>query len=121
LEGAYHQVNVCRSHRMSINRSQELIRRAIGRERISCGSETVQSIFSILVRLKLPSQIVVTLIIRVLEVVFAVAASLPHIEGNVWDWLLRCQISDDAVHVGDGTFVLVLNDAVAQVPPWSIG
>lgn len=114
-------MNVRRSHWVSINRSQELIRWAIGGKRVCCWPEAVETIFSILICLKLSSKIVVALVVWILEVVFSIAACLPHIEGNVWNWLLCCQISDRAMHVCNEAFMLVLDDAVAQFPPWSVG
>lgn len=105
------------SHRMSVNRSQELIRWAVRGKRICGWSEAVETVLAILVCLVLSSKIVVALVIWILEVIFAVAACLPQIECNVGDWLLCCKISDSAMHVSDQSFVLVLDNAVAQFSP----
>lgn len=120
-ELAYHQMDVCGSHWMPINGIQELIRRTIGRKRVCSRSQAVETVLSVLIGLVLPSKVVVALVIGILEVVFAVATCLPHIKCYIRDRLLRCEIPDRSVHVGDHAFVLVLNDAVAQFPPWCVG
>lgn len=83
-----------------------------------CGrSQAVEAILAILVRLELAAEIVVGLIFRILEVVLAVAASLPHVESYIWNGLLCLEVADDAMHVSDHPLVLILDDAVTKIPP----
>lgn len=59
----------------------------------------------------------------ILEVVFAIAASLPYIERDVWNGLFRLHVPDDTVHVCDHTVLwFVLDDGVFEFSPrrlWS--
>lgn len=84
------------------------------RQRVSRGTETVESILSILVRLEFPSKVVVGLVVGVLEVVFSVGGGLPHVKGGVRDGFVGLHVADYAVHVGyDAVFGFVLDDGVA--------
>lgn len=116
-----HQMDMCGTHRMSINRLEQLPRRTVLWKRVCSWSEAVQAVFAILVGLELSAQVVVALVRGILEVIFAVAARLPHVEGDIGDRVLGLEIAHDAVHVGDGALVGVLDDAVAQVSPWGVG
>ena len=78
-------------------------------EGVGGGSEAVESVLALVVGLELAAEVVVCEG-RVLEIVLAVAAGLPHVEGDVGDRLVGDEIADDAVHVSDLAFVLVLDD-----------
>lgn len=118
---AHHQMNMRRSHRMSIQRTQQLITRSIRRQRISRWSQTIKPILSILIRLKLSSQIIRRLVIRILEIVFSIAARLPEVECDVWNGLLSGEITDYAMHVCYCAFVLVLDYGVPEFAPGCVG
>lgn len=84
------------------------------RKGVCSRSEAVESVFAILIRLELSSQVIVGLILGVLEVVFAVAGCLPHVERNARNRLLGPEVADDAVHIRyDAVLWLVLNDGSA--------
>lgn len=104
---------VCGSHGMSVERLQQLVARAVCGQRVRRWSQAVESVLSIVVRFELSSQIVGALVVWILEVVLSVAARLPDVEGHVGERLLCGKIADDAMHVGDGAFMLVLDDGVA--------
>lgn len=117
---AYHQVDVSGTHRVPVDCLKEFVGRAVGGERVGSGPKAVEPVLSLLVGLELSAKVVVCER-RVLEVVLSVAAGLPHVEGDVGDGLVGDEIADDAVHVGDLTLVVILNDRVAELAPWSIG
>ena len=106
---------------MPVDRLKELPAGTILRQRVCGRPQAVESVLAVLVRLELAAQVVVALVLRILEVVLAVAARLPHVEGDVRDRLLGDEILDHTVHVGDGALVLVLDDRVAELAPRSIG
>lgn len=107
---------------MTIHRLQQLPTGPVLRQRVRSWPQAVQVVLALVVCLELAAQVVVALVVRVLEVVLAVAAGLPHVEGDVGNWLLRHEILDDAVHVShDAALGLVLDDAVAEFAPGSIG
>lgn len=92
------------------------------REGVCGGSETVQSVLSVRVRLELSAEVVVGLVVWVLEIVFSVRRGLPHVEGDVGDWLVGLHVADDTVHVGDDTALgLVLDDGFFELAPWGVG
>ena len=106
---------------MPIHSLQQLPTRPILRQRIRRRPQTIQPILPILIRLKLSTQVVIALVLRVLEIVLPIAARLPHVESHVGDGLLRDKVFDLAVHVGDGAFMRVLDDGVAELAPRGIG
>lgn len=117
---AYHKVDVSGTHRVPVHSLEELPGRAIGRERVGGGPKAVESVLSLVVGLELAAEVVVCEH-RVLEVVLAVAAGLPHVEGDVGDGLVGDEIADDAVHVSDLALVVVLDDRVAELAPGGVG
>lgn len=108
------------AHRVPVDGLEELVGRAVGGERVGGGPQAVQPVLSLVVGLELAAEVVVCEG-RVLEVVLSVAAGLPHVEGDIGDGLVGHEIADDAVHVGDLTLVVVLDDRVAELAPGSIG
>jgi hypothetical protein len=117
---AYHEVDVSGTHRVPIDGLEELVRRAVCGERVGGGPKAVEPVLALVVGLELAAEVVVCER-RVLEIVLAVAAGLPHVEGDVGDRLVGNEIADDAVHVGDLTLVVVLDDRVAELAPGSVG
>jgi hypothetical protein len=116
----HHQVDVRRSHGMPVNSLQELPRRTVFGERVGGGAEAVEAVLALVVGLELAAQVVVAEG-RVLEVVLAVTAGLPHVEGDVGDGLVGDEVADHAVHVGDLALVVVLDDRVAELAPGGVG
>jgi len=66
-------------------------------------------ILAVLISPELSPEIIVGLILRVLEVVFAVRRRLPDVNDNTWDAFLGDKVGDGAVHKGDMALVCVLN------------
>lgn len=116
----YHQVNVRRSHGVPVNSLEELVRRAVGGQGVGGGAQAVEAVLALVVGLELAAQVVVR-VRRVLEVVLAVAAGLPHVEGDVGDGLVGDEVADYAVHVCDLALVRVLDDGVAELAPGGVG
>jgi hypothetical protein len=116
----YHKVNVSGTHRVPVHSLEELPGRTVCGERVGGGPKAVQPVLALVVRLELAAEVVVCER-RVLEIVLAVAAGLPHVEGDVGDGLVGDEIADDAVHVGDLALVLVLDDRVAELAPGGVG
>ena len=108
------------SHRVAVNSLQELPRRAVFGQGVGGGPQAVEAVLALVVGLELAAQVVVAEG-RVLEVVLAVAAGLPHVEGDVGDGLVGHEVADHAVHVGDLALVVVLDDGVAELAPGGIG
>jgi len=106
---------------MPIHSLQQLPTRPILRQRIRRRPQTIQPILPILIRLKLSTQVVIALVLRVLEIVLPIAARLPHVEGHVGDGLLGYEVFDLAVHVGDGALMCVLDDGVTELAPRGVG
>jgi len=122
LQGAitHHQVDVCGSHGVSVDGLEELPGSAVFGEGVGGGAQAVEAVLALVVGLELAAQVVVAEG-WVLEVVLAVAAGLPHVEGDVGDGLVGHEVADDAVHVGDLTLVVVLDDGVAELAPRGVG
>jgi hypothetical protein len=116
----HHQVDVRGSHGVPVNSLQELPRGTVLGERVGGGAEAVEAVLALVVGLELAAQVVVAEG-RVLEVVLAVTAGLPHVEGDVGDGLVGDEVADHAVHVGDLALVVVLDDRVAELAPGSVG
>lgn len=118
----HHDVNVGRAHGVAIHHRQQLVRRTVGRQRVGSWVVAVEPIFAVLVSLELAAQVVGGLVLRVLEVVFAVGAGLPDVEDGVGDGLAGQQVCDGAVHQGDAALgVGVLDDGGAIVTEGSVG
>ena len=117
---AYHEVDVSGTHRVPVDGLEEFVGRAVGGERVGGGPKAVQPVLSLVVGLELAAEVVVCER-RVLEVVLAVAAGLPHVKGDVGDGLVGDEIANDAVHVGDLALMIVLDDRVAELAPGGVG
>jgi len=105
----YHEVDVGGTHGVSVDGLEEFPGGTVLGEGVGGGSEAVESVLALVVGLELAAEVVVCEG-RVLEIVLAVAAGLPHVESDVGDGLMGDEIADDAVHVSDLAFVLVLDD-----------
>lgn len=70
---------------------------------------------------ELPPQVIIGLIFRILEVVFAVRRRLPDVNYNAWDALLGDEVSDCAVHEGDMALVWILDYAAAEPAERGVG
>ena len=99
-----HEMNVGWPHWMSVESGQELIGWSICGKRVCSRSKAVQAVFAVLVCLELSAQVVVALVLWILEVVFAVAASLPNVKCDVWNRLLGLQVFDCAMHVRNSAY-----------------
>lgn len=116
-----HEMDVGRTHRGAIHKIKEHTGRPVGGQRVGSRVVAVPEELSFLIRLELAAEIVLALL-RVLEVVLSIGRRLPNIEGGALDWLSGLHVFEDTVHVGDPAIgVRVLDNAVAEVPEWSIG
>ena len=109
------------SHGVAVDSLEESPGRTVDGERVGGGPEAVESVLALLVGLELAAEVVVGLVVGVLEVVLAVAAGLPHVEGDVGDGLVGNEVANHTVHVCDLTLVCVLDDGVAELTPGSVG
>ncbi len=86
-ERAYHEMDMGRSHWVSIQQFQQNTSRPIGRQRVRSRFQAVEVVLSILVGLELSTQVVVRLVVWVLEIVFSVRRCLPDIDYSTWNSL----------------------------------
>ena len=70
----------------------------ICRKRIGCRVKAIVVIFAILVRVKLPSQVVIGLIFRILKVIFSIRRGLPYIDDGSGNRLLRLEVRHASMH-----------------------
>jgi hypothetical protein len=70
---------------------------------------------------ELPPEVIISLILRILEVVFAVRRRLPDVNDNAWDALLGDEVGDGAVHEGDMALVRILDYAAAELTEGGVG
>lgn len=94
-----HNMNMRRPHRMPIHHLQQLETRPVRRQAVRRRMQTIKPILAILIRAKFPAQVIRRLVVRVLEIIFPVAARLPDIKhrpGNPFPF----QIANDTVHLG---------------------
>lgn len=106
-------------HWVTIKKIQEHTSRAICRERVWSWAQTVEVIFSVRIRLELPSQVVVGLVVWILEVVFPVRGCLPDVNHSSCDPFFRVEIRDFAMHQGDMPVRRwVQDDALAVFAEW---
>jgi hypothetical protein len=70
---------------------------------------------------ELPPEVIIGLILRILEVVFAVRRRLPDVNDNAWDALSGDEVGDGAVHEGDMALVRILDYAAAELAEGGIG
>jgi hypothetical protein len=90
-------------------------------QRISRRSQTVEIITPILICPKLPPEVIIGLVLRILEIVFPIRARLPDIHDCARDALFRGEVGDLAVHECDLSVVWVLDDAAAEVAEGGVG
>lgn len=114
-------MDVSGSHGVAVDSLEECPGRTVDGERVGGGTKAVEPVLALLVGLELAAEVVVGLVVGVLEVVLAVAAGLPHVEGDVRNGLVGDEVADHTVHVCDLAFVCVLDDGVAELTPGSIG
>lgn len=118
----HHDVNMSRSHRMTVQKLKELIRRPIRGQRVRRGVVAVQPVLALLVGPELAAQVVGLLVLGILEVVLAVGAGLPDVEDGAGDGLAGDEVGDGAVHEGDAALgVGVLDDGRAVVAEGGVG
>ena len=84
---AYHEMDVGGAHGVPVEGLEHFVGGSIGGKRVGGGPEAVEPVFSLVIGLELAAEVVVREG-RVLEVVFAVAAGLPHVEGDIGDGLM---------------------------------
>ena len=94
----YHQMNMRRPHRMPIQQPQQRPSRPIRRQRIRRRLEAIKPILPIFIRAEFPAQVVISLIIRVLEVVLPVRRRLPYIHHRAGDSHARREVGHAPVH-----------------------
>jgi hypothetical protein len=78
-------------------------------------------IFAIRISPELPPEVIIGLILRILEVVFAVRRRLPDVNNNAWDAFLGNEVGDGSVHEGDLALVWILDYAAAELTERGIG
>lgn len=115
------QVYVGGAHGVSVQFPEQLARGAVGREGVRSGSQAVEAVLAVLVGFELAAQVVVGLVGWVLEVVLAVAARLPEIEGYVRYGFLCREVAYYTVHICHVPFVGILDHAVAELAPGGVG
>jgi hypothetical protein len=117
----YHDVNMRRSHGMSVQESQQLEAWSVSRQAV-CGWVVAQEVvFPVFVGTELAPEIVVRLVVWVLplvlvfaaepipstetylEIIFAIRRGLPDVENGSWDALAGGEVGDGAVHPADPT------------------
>lgn len=107
---------------MSIQQLQQHTGRSIRGQRVRRRLQAIKVVFSLVVRSKLPSQVIVALVLRVLEIVFPVGGRLPDIDHGVGDALAGQKIGDLPVHEGRVSAGRgVLDDAAAELAEGSVG
>lgn len=107
---------------MPIHQRQQLIRRPVRGQRVRRRVIAVEPILAVVVGAELAAQVVGRLVLRVLEVVFAVGAGLPDVEDGAGDGLAGDEVGDGAVHEGDAAVgVGVLDDGRAVVAEGGVG
>lgn len=113
-------MDVSGSHGVPVNGLEELPGRTVFGERVGGGPEAVEPVLALVIGLELAAEVVVGEG-WVLEVVFAVAAGLPHVEGDIGDGLVGHEVADHTVHISDLALVGVLDDGIAELAPGSVG
>ena len=93
----------------------------VGRKRVRCRTQTVEMITPLTIRLEFPSQIVIHLILRVLEIVLPVRGSLPDIDHSSSHRLLRHKIYHSPLHQRHLALVRAHYDTVAILAERGIG
>lgn len=117
---AYHQMDVSGPHGVAVDGLEELVGGTVGGEGVGGRAQAVEPVLALVVGLELAAQVVVA-VGRVLEVVLAVAAGLPHVEGDVGNGLVGYEVTNHTVHVGNLALVGILNDGVTELTPGSVG
>lgn len=106
---------------MTVHQGKKLVSRTVGRQRIGRRVVAVEPVLAVLVGCEFTTQVVGGLVLRVLEVVFAVGAGLPDVEDGAGDGLAGEEIGDGAVHLAHAALgVGVLDDGAAVVAEWRI-
>lgn len=84
--------------------------------------QAVEPELALLVRLELAAEVVACLVLRVEDIVLAVGAGLPHVEGGVGDAQARVDVAHDTVEEGDlAVLGQVLDDGGAEVAEGRLG
>ncbi len=87
-----------RTHWVTVHHLQQLVRRAVCGQRVRRRVVAVQPVLAILIGTEFSPQVVWSLVLRVLEIVFPVGRSLPDIKYSARDGLAGHEITDDPVH-----------------------
>jgi len=112
-----HKMNMGRTHRMSIQQLQQHTSRSIRRQRVRSRLQAIEIIISILVTLKLSTQIIWCLVLWILEIVFAIRRCLPDVYHRTRYSFSSYRISDFAVHQRwMATWSWVDDDATTKLP-----
>jgi hypothetical protein len=107
---------------VSIQQVQKYTSGTIRRQLIRCRLQVIEIIFSVLVTLELPSQIVIRLVLGVLEIVFPVRRCLPDVNHSTRNSLSSQEIGDFAMHQGRvSTGGGVLDNVTAERTEWGVG
>lgn len=110
-----HHVDVGGPVRVAAHDAQQLRRRARGVNGVLGRLEAVEREATVGVGAELAAQVVARLVLRVVRVVLAVGARLPHVKDDVGDAGARLDVADDAVEVGQlAVGRHVLDDAGAE-------
>lgn len=116
-----HEMDMSRTHRGAVHKSEKDTGRAVGREGVWSRVVAVPEELSILVCPELATEVVLCLF-RVLEIVLTVGRGLPDVTNGANNWLSSLHVFDDSMHVGNSAMrVAILNNAVAKLTEWSVG
>lgn len=101
---------------MTIHERNELVSRAIVRQRVCRGIIAVEPVPAVLVGCEFTAQVIGRLVLGVLEVVFAIGAGLPDVHDGAGDGLAGEEMGNGAVHFADTTlWIGILDDRAAVV------
>lgn len=107
---------------MAIHQSKKLMGWTVRGQRVSRRVIAVEPVIAIFIRSELATEVVGRLVLRVLEVIFAVGAGLPDVKDGSGDGLASDKVSDGAVHLAHSALGIgILNDGGAVVTERSVG
>lgn len=96
------------------------MKRTIIRNRIRRGSQTIEVIPALFIRLELSAEVEL-LLVRILLLVQSVCRRLPHLHGGAHQWLLSGKIDDTTMHEGHLTIRDPLDDVIAVLAVGGVG
>lgn len=117
-----HDVDMRRPVGVSPHDAEQLSGRTRGVDGVLCRLEAVEVEVALAVGAELAAEVVLGLVLRIVGVVLAVGAGLPHVEDGVGDARPGVGVEDGAVEVGElAVLGHVLDDAGAEVAEGGVG